>query len=121
MSRAEIRLTLPGRPVGYVRTTTRMRHDPRVQRVMAWREALAWAARAAGAEPWDGPVAVDATFLVRRRLGRRPDLDNLLKAVLDGLAGVCYRDDRQVTSLAGRIVTAPDGAEATEVWVGRVV
>ncbi|OXE37422.1 MAG: hypothetical protein CGW95_01600 [Phenylobacterium zucineum] len=34
------------------------------------------------------------------------DIDNLAKAVLDGLNGVAYVDDRQVISLSARLVAA---------------
>lgn len=59
---------------------------------------------------WKGPVAVDV--LVSRELaksnpkhwaGRQdiqaPDADNVLKAVLDALNGLAYKDDRSITKL----------------------
>ncbi len=73
-----------------------------------WRSAVAWAARIASrGRPLEGPVAVEATFLVprpRRPAGalpaRRPDLDKLLRALLDGLvAGRAISDDSQVTDV----------------------
>ena len=33
---------------------------------------------------------------------RRPDLDNLVKAVMDALNGVAYRDDSQIVTVVGR-------------------
>lgn len=48
------------------------------------------AARAAGLAPLAGPVAVRAAFYV---CGRAGDLDNYVKALLDGLAGAAYGDD----------------------------
>lgn len=38
----------------------------------------------------------------------RPDLDNLCKAVLDGLKGVVYRDDSQITDLTVTKRYAPE-------------
>ena len=61
--------------------------------------------------PWTGPVRLDIVFGMRRplRLGkrvvrhsRRPDLDKLLRCVLDSLAGVIYRDDSQVSEIVSR-------------------
>ena len=33
--------------------------------------------------------------------GTRPDLDNVMKSVLDGLNGIAFRDDNQIASLHG--------------------
>ncbi len=45
----------------------------------------------------DGPVTVAIDFYLGNR--RRIDLDNLSKAVLDGLKGVIFVDDQQVIGL----------------------
>jgi Holliday junction resolvase RusA-like endonuclease len=67
--------------------------------------------------PFDGPVRVDllavfeppASWSQKKRaaaIGReiahtvRPDLDNILKAWLDALNGIVYRDDTQVVRVA---------------------
>jgi len=54
----------------------------------------------------DGPVSVDLMFMLRRprTVVRqspivRPDLDKLVRAVLDALTGVAYQDDSQVVRL----------------------
>lgn len=58
--------------------------------------------------PLEGPLALRLTFFLPRPASlprrvqhhtRRPDLDNLVKAVADALRGVVYHDDAQVTSL----------------------
>ena len=49
---------------------------------------------------------------------QKPDIDNIAKAVLDGLNGVAYRDDSQVTEL--RVLKANRhraGYEFCSVWV----
>lgn len=58
------------------------------------------------------PVSVNATFVFvrpksvseRRRPYNtvKPDIDKLLRAVLDALTGVAYRDDAQVVSVSAR-------------------
>jgi Holliday junction resolvase RusA-like endonuclease len=84
-----------------------------------WRDAVCWHARQAqaGAEPFAGPVCVSAIFWLPRPAGHfgsgrnagrlrpsapprpdvKPDLDKLMRGVLDALseAGV-WRDDAQV-------------------------
>ena len=47
---------------------------------------------------------------------KRPDLDNLVKLVTDGMNGVCYEDDKQIVFMqAGKVY---DRRVYTEVCVG---
>jgi len=72
----------------------------------AWRQAVAWSALAAlpaGRTTFGGPVDVVASFVLARPRRRarpwptsRPDVDKLLRAVLDALTGIVWRDDAQV-------------------------
>lgn len=82
----------------------------------------AWAQRAMGsARPLEGPVAVDlyircsvpGSFSKRRREAclmneefptKRPDIDNSVKAVLDSMNGIVYKDDIQVVRLSAKKV-----------------
>ncbi|WP_378734959.1 RusA family crossover junction endodeoxyribonuclease [Nocardia brasiliensis] len=74
-----------------------------------WRNLVAQRARQAGFEPATGPIAVAVAFVMRRPLSapktkhvhaiRRPDVDKLVRAILDGLSGIAYADDSQVTQL----------------------
>lgn len=107
----------------------------------AWRDG-AWP----GTTAWRGPVVVLARFrLVRpKRLADTmaaepalvvPDVDKLVRALLDGLNGVAYADDRQVTTLVAtkayaspleragvtvRVVALEDGDEAAERTLARL-
>ena len=63
---------------------------------LAFRHAVRMIAMVQGVKPITGPVAV---FLDVYRPRRRGDLDNLLKATLDSLNGVAYRDDQQVEQI----------------------
>lgn len=104
MTATEVRFVVPGRP--------RPKERPRVIRrggrtitytpgtTREYEAAVAWAARAAGVRPATGPVAVEVVFYVS---GRSPDPDNLAKAVLDGLNGIAYADDRQVVRLVAEV------------------
>jgi Holliday junction resolvase RusA-like endonuclease len=82
------------------------------ENLIGWTGAQAMA----GADPLEGPlcVTIDARFLPPKSATRsaregmlngqippakRPDCDNICKAVLDGLNGVAWCDDAQVVSL----------------------
>jgi Holliday junction resolvase RusA-like endonuclease len=80
-------------------------------RTKPWQQLVLDAARTAlgSAAPMDGYVGVAVTFFLPRPAsapkritlpGKKPDVDKLLRALLDGLttAGV-YRDDGQVTDV----------------------
>ena len=47
----------------------------------------------------------------------KPDADNIAKIVCDGLNGVAYKDDKQITSLTVDKVWAEDGVERIEIDV----
>ena len=74
------------------------------KRVAEWEKAVSVEAEKFFEEPLNGPLGIELTFYMRRPKSRRketwvsttPDLDNLEKAVLDGLSGVVYTDDRLV-------------------------
>ena len=86
----------------------------------AWRSAIALSAKAAGAKPHTEPVEIEMVFtMIKPRTVTRPepsvapDLDKLVRAVLDGLTAIAYRDDSQVTS----IVASKQYGQAPGVWV----
>lgn len=84
-----------------------------------WRAAVGFYALKAGAELIEGPIRVDVAFTLQRpkshhRTGKnarlirdsapvlpttKPDVDKLLRAVLDSLTGICFVDDAQVTQV----------------------
>lgn len=84
-----------------------------------WRSLIGWEARLAGASPHSLPVKITITFTmprpktVKRALPSvAPDLDKLIRAVLDGLTGVAYEDDGQVVQIhAQKLYGASVGAE----------
>lgn len=60
-------------------------------------------------EPITGPVSVSALFVCGRgRKGRRPDLDNFLKLVLDALNAIAWKDDSQIVELRARVIRGGD-------------
>jgi crossover junction endodeoxyribonuclease RusA len=80
--------------------------------VRDWRERAHWYLRLAGiVAPLEGPVAVT---VIAYRPRRRGDIDNLAKAILDGLNGYAYEDDAQVVHLS---MTRYDDARNPRVLV----
>ena len=72
----------------------------------AWRSAIALTARQKGARPLTDPMYIHIKFyLPKPRTVKRlhpsvaPDLDKLIRAVLDGLTAIAYIDDGQVVSI----------------------
>lgn len=56
-----------------------------------------------------GNVEVILHFFLIEKRHKKIDLDNLIKAVLDALNKVCYKDDKQVTRIdARKIITLSD-------------
>jgi len=65
-----------------------------------WETAVGWAYK--GKAHFEGPVAVRLRFY--RETRRTVDLDNLVKAVLDGLNSVAYHDDSQVVRIDAELL-----------------
>lgn len=72
----------------------------------AWRSSIALAARKQNAFPTREAVTMTMDFTVAKpRTVKRdyptvpPDLDKLVRAVLDALTAICYVDDSQVVEL----------------------
>lgn len=80
-----------------------------------------------GRLPLEGPVFVSMRFRIPRPKSepknrrtwpdRRPDLDKLVRAVLDSLSGVAFSDDGQVVSI---FAEEDWGLSGVTVWVGKV-
>lgn len=88
-----------------------------------WRSTIAITARYHQVKKIEGPVAISLDFyLVKPRTVKRdrptvpPDLDKLIRAVLDSLTGIAYLDDSQVVEL----VTSKNYAEepGVDITVG---
>lgn len=76
----------------------------------AYIEAVGWRCIEHGlTEPLTGTVAVRLEF--HTLPGRRIDLDNGVKVLLDALQGYAYADDKQVVKLEAEIVEIAKGTE----------
>ena len=90
-------ITIPGEPVAKER--------PRRGKNGSWytptktrdyEQLVGWIWKETRIKPLTGPVSVRLDFWIG---GRDKDLDNLVKAVLDGLNGVAWEDDSQIVSI----------------------
>lgn len=73
-----------------------------------WKSEVKWQAIERGAKIQDGPLSLSLRFILLRPKSlpkkvqhhvKKPDLDNLVKGVKDGLKGICFKDDSQVVIL----------------------
>jgi len=80
------------------------------------------------ATPAEGPLSMSLAFLLPRPKSlpkrerhhiKKPDADNLAKAVKDALRGVVYRDDSQIVDL--HVTKGYDPAPGVVIRVERVV
>lgn len=83
-----------------------------------WQVQIAAVAGEKFSAPFATAVRVTALFQLRRPKSlpkkvlhhtKKPDLDKLFRAVKDGLKGIAYLDDSQVSALSGQKVYAFEG------------
>ena len=109
-----IAFTIPGDPVGWARARSNGKVRFTAPKQSASLEQIGLLAKSAmqGRVLLTGPVAVamhvtfayPASWPKRRREAHwyhtsKPDLDNLAKQVCDGISGIAFKDDAQVSSL----------------------
>lgn len=113
---------VPGRPIpqGSLKFINGHAIHVRAQDLALWRADIANQARVCYPEKLQGAVSVALHFVFNRpksvkraEPSIRPDLDKLIRAVLDGLIDVVYRDDEQVTHL----VSSKSYGENQGVWI----
>ena len=77
------------------------------KRTKEYEDRIGWAWREANllyAQPSSGRVAVSIEVFEDKRVPQRMgDLDNYVKAALDALNGIAWKDDRQVSGIDARI------------------
>jgi len=93
----------------------------RFQELALWRADIARNAELFGFKPIASAVKVELDFIMARPKSAKrafpsvkPDLDKLIRAVLDGLTGVAYEDDSQVIL----IQSSKTYGEKQGVWIG---
>lgn len=96
----------------------RMIHS-RATELATWRALIALAAKQAGCTPIDSPIIISMRFHLKRpKTVKRdhptvpPDLDKLVRGVLDGLTNTAYSDDSQVIDIkASKVYSETPGVE----------
>lgn len=133
-------LAIPGEPQAQGRGRATMIagrariYDPKSSR--EWKGAAAWAMRQAmgGADLFEGPLSVEIVAVFTCPKGdyrkspapcrwhaKKPDPDNLAKAVLDAGKGVIWRDDSQICRLTvTKLIGAQGAPPLVEVKVDSV-
>ena len=97
----------------------RVRHS-NAPALSLWRQLVRDGARRVNAEEWEGPIGIRISFGIKAPLNTKhgypksPDLDKLIRGVLDALTGVCYRDDSQVCKIDAQKIWQP--VTVIEVW-----
>ena len=106
--RPDVTFTVPGEPVSKSRHKTGVRggkvyhyKDPSNARAQDRVGVYYRQARGPG-QPSDGGFGVDVVFHVKKR--QRRDVDNFIKLVFDGLTGVAWLDDSQVTEVHAKMI-----------------
>ena len=94
-----------------------------------WRQLVALRANDIAAAPFEGPVVIELNFRVpkpksapkKKRIfaTKRPDLDKLIRSVLDALTHVLYRDDSQVVQITAMKDYGPPGVTVTVTEIVR--
>jgi len=97
-------------------------YDP--EKSKSWKESVKWQAieYMRNRQMINGAIRMELNFFLQRPKSlpkkvikhiKRPDIDNLAKAVKDALRSICYRDDSQIVYC----IITKDYAEQTGVWV----
>lgn len=109
-----VTFTVAGEPVGQGQISHLGKGRPAIHtnaaRLLPWRQAIGWAARAAmhGAAPFDCPVLMRAVFTMPARAKPKftdhpavpPDLDHLIRAVCDAVTGIVVTDDARIVAVS---------------------
>jgi Holliday junction resolvase RusA-like endonuclease len=85
-----------------------------------WQLTVGWhALRATQAIGLTGPLTGELIVELTFRLGdtRRVDLDNLSKGTLDGMQGICFEDDSQITDLHIRKVVVDKASAGVTISI----
>lgn len=116
------KIIIPGRPVPAVRMTQRGKYiNQQAQRYLDYKSQVGWAGKTAIKKPIPKGRYASVTMQFYICGGQTPDIDNLIKAILDGLNGIAWEDDKQVVGVhAARFSAASKDGEYAEIEIKAV-
>ena len=95
-----IKFTVTTEPVPFKRAMTNGKRRYNAPRYSDFKEYVGAHAKVAmnGQAPFDGAIRINVTVSTKYQPTslKSGDVDNHLKAAMDALNGICYRDDRQI-------------------------
>lgn len=130
-----VQFVIPGRPVGKERPRV-VRHGSRTitytpMKSAGYERLVGELARMRCRAPLEGPVKVSIVIevavpvswprakreerLAARWAEGRPDVDNVVKSILDGMNGVVFRDDSQVVAVSAERIWGRENAVRVDV------
>lgn len=115
-------IVIPGRPVPAVRMTQSSKFvHKQAQRYLDYKVLVGWVAKNVlkTKVPTSAKASVAIQFYIHK--GQTPDIDNLIKAILDGLNGIAWQDDKQVVKvIAERLEAGSKDCERAEIKIEAV-
>lgn len=123
-----ITIQVPGKPVPQPRHRVDSRgihYLPKDHPVRGFKARVRVLARSKCNSPLEGPVAVSVLLSIRKPKSlpkyktwcdKKPDIDNYMKAVLDALNRIAYKDDGQIASIEFRKVYADNEMTLINIW-----
>lgn len=108
-----VEFVIPGHVIGKGRPRFGKGHVYTPEQTRSMEEYIGWLAKGCFPEPWDGAVAMKLTMYYRS--DARPDIDNVEKAILDGLQKIAYHNDKQVYAVTKEIIMSEN--ERVEVVI----
>ena len=104
-----LRLSYPPSSNRYWRVNQHTGRPYRTDEARAYIDETRWLCNIADVGMTDAPVSIRLQFM--HDTGRRIDLDNGVKVLLDALQGHAYADDKQVVRLEAELILLPRKAE----------
>ena len=102
-----IKLTIPGRPIPYTRMTQKSKYvNKSAIKYLAYKDSIGWEAKAQKIKSI-GNIEFEIEVIVYlagggiNRMGSDGDIDNYVKAALDGLQGIAFNNDRMCFKCIG--------------------
>lgn len=119
-----IKITIPGRPVPYVRMTRNGKFVKKnAQRYLTYKNTIGYIAKSQIKAPSDKIIHINVLVYLNGKttpMGKDGDADNYLKAACDGLNKIAYIDDRQVWEAHVKKVPCDKKNERMEIMISEV-